>query len=151
MNARRARLLRAVLALALLACEGGAASPVARPDAWLTIRGTRVALEIADTPAKQRLGLGRRDALPWGHGMLFVYDEPGFPGFWMKEMRFDIDIVWIRGDRIVDISHQVPHVPGGNGPTVAPRELTDRVLEVPAGFAAANGWRIGHKVDFEGP
>ena len=117
----------------------------------MTIRGTRIALEIAATPADQRLGLGQRDSLPWNHGMLFVYDEPGVPRFWMKDMRFDIDIVWIRGDRIVDISHRVPHVPGGKGPTVAPRELTDRVLEVPAGCAAANGWRIGHRAILERP
>jgi len=119
------------------------------PDGWITIRGQRVALELAVTPAEQQLGLGRRDALPWDRGMLFLYREPGFPRFWMKDMRFDIDIVWIRDDRVVDISHGVPHVPGGNGPIVAPIELTDKVLEVNAGYAAAHGWRPGQRVALE--
>jgi uncharacterized membrane protein (UPF0127 family) len=140
------------LVLALLTgCERAipAAPEGPRPDGWATIRGQRVALELAITPAEQRLGLGRRDALPWDHGMLFLYTQPAFHRFWMKDMRFDIDIVWIRGDRIVDISHRVPHVPGGNGPTVAPAELADKVLEVNAGYASAHGWRPGHRVELE--
>jgi uncharacterized membrane protein (UPF0127 family) len=139
------------MALALAACEGPASEPTGgpEPDGWMTINGARVAVEIVRTPAEQRLGLGGRDALAWNHGMLFPYDEPGFPGFWMRGMRFDIDIVWIRGDHVVDISHGVRHVPGENGPTVRPRELTDKVLEVPAGYAAAHGWRIGHKATLQ--
>lgn len=140
---------RPLLALAfalLAACDGDVA---AAPDAWVTIRGQRVAAEIARTPAEQRLGLGERDELPWNAGMLFQYRRAGFYAFWMKGMRFDIDIVWIRDDRIIDISHRVPHVPGGNGPTVAPRELADRVLEVNAGYAASHGWRVGQKVRLE--
>ena len=123
----------------------------ADPGPSVTISGDRVRVEIARTPQEQSLGLGERDSLAWGHGMLFLYDAPGFPRFWMKGMRFDIDIVWILGDRIVEISHQVPHVPGKNGPTVIPRSLTDKVLEVPAGFASAHRWRKGQRVAFEIP
>ena len=140
-----------VLALFVLACNrlepAGATSP--QPDGWITIAGQRVALELARTPEEQTLGLGRRDALAWNRGMLFTYEEAGFPRFWMKDMRFDIDIIWIRGDRIVDIDHRVPHVPGENGPVVAPRSLTDRVLEVPAGYAQAHGWRQNQRVEIE--
>lgn len=135
----------------LLACEqsGAQSAGVAQPEGWATIRGQRIALELAITQEEQILGLGRRDALAWGHGMLFLYAEPQFHRFWMKDMRFDIDIVWIRGDRIVDISHGVRHVPGGTGDQVAPRELADKVLEVPVGYAAAQAWRPGHRVEVE--
>jgi uncharacterized membrane protein (UPF0127 family) len=119
------------------------------PDGFVTIGGQRIAVDLAVTPAEQQLGLGQRDALPWDHGMLFLYEEPAFHRFWMKGMRFDIDIVWIRGERIVDVSHRVPHVPGGNGPIVAPAELADKVLEVNAGYAAAHGWRPGQRVRLE--
>jgi hypothetical protein len=81
--------------------------------------------------------------------MLFVYDQPGFYSFWMRGMRFDIDIVWIRAGRIVDIAHGVRHVPGENGPTVRPAELVDRVLEMPAGYAQTHGWRVGSHVEVE--
>jgi uncharacterized membrane protein (UPF0127 family) len=134
-----------------LACGPANGRNDEQPDAWMTIGSQRVALELALTRDQQAIGLGRRDSLDWDHGMLFSYDQPGFHRFWMKDMRFDIDIVWIRGDRVVDISHRVPHVPGGNGPTVRPRELADRVLEVPAGYAQAHGWHAGQLTLFEQP
>jgi len=127
---------------AALACE---AQPPADPSPSIAIRDQTVRLEIARTPDEQAKGLGDRDSLDWGHGMLFEYSEPRFAGFWMKDMRFDIDIVWIREGRIVDFSHRVKHSPEGPGPTIRPRELVDTVLEVPAGFAQANGWRIGDR------
>ena len=118
------------------------------PIPSVTIRNRNVTLEVARTRAEQSRGLGYRDSLEWGHGMLFPYEKAHFPGFWMKGMRFDIDIVWIREGRIVDISHRVPHSPEGPGPTVRPAELTDTVLEVPAGFAQAHGWRRDDRVTF---
>jgi uncharacterized membrane protein (UPF0127 family) len=85
--------------------------------------------------------------------MLFEYDQPGFYSFWMKDMRFDLDLVWIRDGRIVDVHHRVPapgrSAPEGLLPTYRPRELADTILEVPAGFAAAHGWQPGDRVGIE--
>ncbi|MCH7868586.1 MAG: DUF192 domain-containing protein [Myxococcales bacterium] len=130
-----------------IACEAGQTAPLA-PS--ITIRDQWVQLEIARTEAEKAKGLGDRDRLDWGQGMLFEYSAPGFPRFWMKDMRFDIDIVWIRDFRIVDISHRVKHFPEGPGPTIRPRELVDTVLEVPAGFAQAHRWRLGDRVTLSG-
>ena len=153
---RTRRRLAAALgsALVLAACSGGGAPPPdeAEADGWVTIRGERVAIEVVDDPASQRKGLGERDKLDWGRGMLFVYERMGFHRFWMKGMRFPIDIVWIRDGRIVFVSHRVPHEPG-----VPDRELrtyqspeaVDRVLEVPAGYAEAYGWGRGDRVSIE--
>ena len=118
-------------------------------DAWLEIKGRRISVEIADTPEKQALGLGERDSLPWDHGMYFEYDQPAFYAFWMKGMRFSIDIVWLRKGRIVGFETNIPFEQGGNGPTVRPRELIDAVLEVPAGYALASSWQIGDLVRLE--
>jgi len=119
------------------------------PDAWLQIKGQRISVEIADTPKKQAKGLGERDSLAWDHGMYFEYSQPAFYAFWMKGMRFPIDIIWLRDGRIVGFEVNVPFETGGNGPTVRPRELVDAVLEVPAGYSAASGWRIGDPVQLE--
>lgn len=118
-------------------------------EAWIEIKGQRVSLEIADTPRKQEKGLGERDSLPWNHGMYFEYANPGFYSFWMKGMRFSIDIVWLRDGRIVDLDPNVPFEKGGNGPTLRPSVLADSVLEVPAGYAAAHGWQVGDRAFFE--
>jgi len=142
----------ATLALGfILACDASVPATNAEPDAWITIRDARVATEIVRTPEAMARGLGGRDALAWGDGMLFQYTRPGFLRFWMKDMRFAIDIVWIRDGRIVDIAARVPWSPEGPGPTHQPRELADTVLEVAAGMAEAHGWRLGDVVSFEEP
>ena len=150
---RTARRVAIRLALILLAAVGFACaqSDPERPatEGWIEIHGHRVSVEIADRPEEQSLGLGERDSLPWDHGMLFVYDRPDFYAFWMKGMRFSIDILWMREGRIVEIAPNVPFEPGGNGPTLRPRTLADSVLEVPAGYAAARGWRVGDRVKFD--
>jgi len=155
---RALAILLAVGLTGLGALSGTGCSPTVEPrgpvdrgraDAVVTINGQRVEVELAITPEVQTRGLGYRDALAWDDGMLFIYDAPGFHRFWMRGMRFDIDIVWIRAGRIIDISHRVPHVPGENGPTVQPRELADQILEVPAGYAASHAWRIGNRVQVE--
>lgn len=140
------------LGVCLAAVLGAAchpADPESSGDAWLEIRGRRVELEVARTREQQTRGLGYRDELAWDHGMLFPYEKAFFPRFWMKGMRFDIDIVWIRDQRVVDISHRVRHQPPGEPlPTVSPDQLTNTVLEVPAGYAQAHGWQVGDFVRY---
>jgi len=139
-----------LLALAVWSATGCETEDQKPAAPTLSIRDRTVKLEIAQTNAARSRGLGYRESLDWGSGMLFLYDEePGFPAFWMKGMRFDIDIVWLREGRIVDISHRVRHSPEGNGDQVRPRAVTDMVLEVPAGFAQAHGWQAGDRVDLE--
>ena len=137
----------ALLLMVLSACSLGSRE-AATPDAWIEIRGQQIALEVADTARKQEKGLGDRDSLAWHHGMYFEYEQPAFYAFWMKGMRFSIDIVWLRDGRIVDLDANVPFEKGGNGPTLRPSVLADAVLEVPAGYAAANGWQIGDRTTY---
>jgi len=144
----RTALLLGALWLATSACHG-LSDGAPRVDGWVEIHGKRTTVEIAYTPEEQAKGLGERDDLAWGHGMYFPYDRPGFYSFWMKGMRFSIDIVWLRDGRIIDLDPNVPFERGSNGPTLRPSELTDAVLEVPAGYALAQGWRIGDRVKFE--
>jgi len=142
----------ALLTLAFAGCpqsldeNQGATQRGSKVEGFITIGSQKVAIEHADTPEKMSKGLGYRDSLAWGSGMYFSYPQAGLYRFWMKGMRFAIDIVWIRDDRIVDISPDVPFELGGNGPTVQPREAANAVLEVPAGYASAVGWRVGDRV-----
>jgi uncharacterized membrane protein (UPF0127 family) len=142
------------LALLALGCERGegVAPPPAEaaPRARVTIGVHVFDVELADTPERQRRGLSGRASLAPGQGMLFVYDEPEPRGFWMPDMRFDIDIVWIRAGRIVHVESEVPHAVAGAPPVYRPREPADLVLEVAAGTARRLGWRPGAAVRVEG-
>ena len=140
-----------VLALAL-ACERTPPPPSvepAPPRARVTIGVHVVDAELADTPARKQRGLSGRASLPDGQGMLFRYDEPGIQGFWMPDMHFDIDIVWIRAGRIVHVEPDVPHAVAGSLPVYRPSEPADLVLEVAAGTARRLGWRVGDAVQVE--
>ena len=60
-----------------------------------------ITVMIASTSEQQSLGLGGRDSLPANEGMLFPFASPGRYGFWMKDMRFSLDMVWIAPDKSV--------------------------------------------------
>ncbi|MGH7287601.1 MAG: DUF192 domain-containing protein [Myxococcota bacterium] len=150
---KRAAALAFGLLLAL-ACERQAPvaplEPDAAPRARVTIGIHVIDAEIADTLARRQRGLSGRASLPAGQGMLFVYEEPGLHGFWMPDMHFDIDILWIRAGRIVHVESDVPHTASEPLPVYRPREPADVVLELPAGTARRLGFRPGDAVQIEG-
>ncbi len=99
-------------------------------------------LEIADTAEERARGLSGRDALPDDYGLLFIFPEDVTPAFWMKDMRFPIDIVWIAADgRIAGVTAEVS--PETYPETFGPPELVRYVLEMAAGEAARRGYATG--------
>ena len=61
-------------------------------------------VETAAGEKARELGLSRRASLPADAGMWFVMPRPDWHGFWMKDMAFPIDLVWIGPDRtVVDV------------------------------------------------
>ena len=115
----------------------------------VVIGNAEIKVEIADTPEEMQKGLSNRDNLGGNKGMLFVFSEPGQPVFWMKDMRFSIDIIWIQGDEIVDIAPNLPVVAGEFLSTYTPREPANYVLEVNAGFAKEHGIKAGDRVEIK--
>jgi uncharacterized membrane protein (UPF0127 family) len=100
----------------------------------VSIGTTTISVEIADTQAKRTQGLSGRAGLAEGSGMLFVFDWDATWGFWMKEMRFPLDIIWAQSDgTIVTIAHQV--APETYPEIFKPAKPARYVLEVPSGFA----------------
>lgn len=63
----------------------------------ISLRGHRIAVEIASTPETRSRGLGGHQPLAADEGMLFVFSSPEIQTFWMKDMTFPIDIVWLAG------------------------------------------------------
>ena len=100
-------------------------------------------VELAITDAQKEKGLGYRDSLAPNHGMLFPYDHPEKYSFWMKGMRFPIDILWIRDSKIIDISKNVPIATSSVLPIYSPQEPANQVLEVNAGVSDKDGIKIG--------
>lgn len=112
----------------------------------IKINNVSIEVELAKTPEQQTRGLSGKATLPENQGMLFLYDKPGFYSFWMKDMQFPIDIVWIGADqKIVDISKNKS--PESFPKTFQPQQPAQYVLEVNAGFADRNNITIGDTAD----
>lgn len=110
-------------------------------------KNVTVRVSVADTHATREKGLSGRAPLASDEGMLFIFEQEDRYAFWMKDMRFAIDIIWIKDGAIADITTDVaPSPPGADLPLFFPRVPVDTVLEVPAGFAKAHGLRTGMTV-----
>lgn len=100
----------------------------------IKINDTSIEVEIVDTPETREKGLSGREMLPEGTGMLFIFDSPAPYGFWMKNMNFPIDIVWIDEKyHVVGIEREV--LPSTFPQTFYPNQPVKYVLELPAGSA----------------
>ncbi len=104
-------------------------------------------VELAVTPSEKERGLGYRDNLEAGHGMLFPYDRKDQYSFWMKGMRFPIDILWMDERTVVDITANVPVTISEPLPVYQPKVPVDKVLELPAGTAQRAGIAIGDTME----
>ena len=58
-------------------------------------------LEIAATDATRQRGLMKRDSMAADHGMIFVFAKDQHNGFWMKNTRIPLDIIFIDGNGVV--------------------------------------------------
>lgn len=112
----------------------------------VTIDSKTIKVQVADKIPQILQGLSGRQSLAVDQGMLFVFPKSGIYDFWMKEMRFTLDIIWISQDQIVDLWQNAPLPQGENIPRYRPKEAAQYVLEVNAGVAVQNQWKIGDKV-----
>ncbi len=105
---------------------------------------TCVDAQLVSTPQDMARGLSGHAPLADRQGMLFVFDDASTHGFWMKEMLFDLDIVWIdEQSNIVHIEHDLKPCTAAGCPVYSPNLPSHYVLEVPAGFCAKHRWAIG--------
>ena len=111
------------------------------------IAGQNIKVDLALTETAREQGLSGRRSMAEGTGMLFVFDRPDKYLFWMKNMYFSIDIIWISEDM------RVVYIKKGARPdlfleTYEPEENAKYVLEVVAGFSDKNNLKVGDKVEF---
>ncbi len=140
------RLIVALVALSLLAV-GTLAFGIQRSrdvDRAHTVSiGTgSVFVTLAETQEERQRGLSGHLGLAENEGMLFVFQKEGTYSFWMKDMRFPIDIVWISN------AAAVVHIEKNVSPSSYPQTYSSQaparfVLELPAGFTDAHNVRIG--------
>lgn len=126
-------------------------NPHLKKQATAEIGGEMFFLDIARTPSEQARGLGGRESVPSNGGMLFIFDSPGHPSFWMKGMMVPIDIIWLNGDMVVLTKENAEPPPDASDSytkleVYAPPDLADKVIEVAAGTVKRLDVRAGQKI-----
>ncbi len=112
----------------------------------LRIGNTNIQVEIVDSAAEIEQGLSIREKLGKNEGMYFVLSKKQIVEFWMKDMRFPLDIIWIAEGKIVGFVENAP-IPSGNTiPTFTSPQPITHVLEVNAGFVKQRSIKKGDEV-----
>lgn len=117
----------------------------------INIGGIEVKVDVAKTPKEKAKGLSGKSGLDENEGMLFVFEEDTYNSFWMKDMNFAIDIIWINDSKVTYISRSVPPpepgTPDNELKLYSPSGPYDTVLEVNAGFSDRHNINIGDEID----
>jgi len=104
-------------------------------------------VEIADSEEERRTGLSNKDSIEEDEGMLFTFQEEEFPGFWMKDMNFSIDIIWISSDmKIIGIERNIQPCGQDSCLIFYPQEKIKYVLEINSGMSERYGFEEGDSV-----
>ncbi|MDO8529350.1 MAG: DUF192 domain-containing protein [bacterium] len=101
-------------------------------------------VEIINSQKKLEEGLSGRKIICANCGMLFEFGNIGQHSFWMKGMKFDLDILWILKGEIVYIAKNTSY---SSKETITPRVESDKVLEINAGMADKLGVKIGDRLE----
>ncbi len=113
----------------------------------ISISNKDIDVEVVYTDEDRMKGLMGRESLESGHGMLFIFDSEEYRSFWMKNMKFAIDIIFIdRHGFIVDIKNDCQPCSDDDCPSYNSSRRAMYVLEVKSGFAMENNIKDGDRV-----
>lgn len=113
----------------------------------IRVGGQTLEVALAISQSTKQKGLSGWKSLGLNEGMLFVFDKPDEYSFWMKDMNFPIDIIWIAEDlRIVHIKRDAR--PESYPEAYTSPQKARYVLEVASGFSEKNNLETGDSVEF---
>lgn len=119
---------------------------IVRKNVEVTFQGGKINAMVANTKESREEGLSGRSDLSDGKGMLFDFGFPGKFGFWMRDMLFPIDIIWINSNGIiVDIVENA--LPEDYPKTYINKAPASYVLEIGANKSREYGLFLGSKVN----
>jgi len=106
-------------------------------------------IEVSDDALSKAKGLSGRENLGENCGMIFLFSEEARHTFWMKDMNFPLDIIYVRENEIVEIFKNVPIFDEAEEITeIFPEQKADKVIELKAGFSDLHNLKIKDKIEF---
>ncbi len=117
-------------------------------NATAQIGDSKINLIIADSDDERVKGLSGRNNLAKNQGMLFVFDKKDTYGFWMKNMKFPLDIIYIDDSTVVDLVVNAKPASDSSLVIFKPEKPVNYVLELNAGDAKKYNIKKGTKITF---
>lgn len=119
---------------------------IVRRNVEITFPNGKINAMVVDTKESREEGLSGRSGLSDGKGMLFDFGISGQFGFWMKDMLFPIDMIWINSNGIiVDIVENA--LPEDYPKTYINKAPASYVLEIGANKSREYGLFLGSKLN----
>lgn len=121
-------------------------------DHAITVGENKINVQVVENLSDKQMGLSFRKSLAEDSGMLFDFtnDPVKKPGFWMKDMNFALDLVWIKDGKIIAIDSNVknplPNTLDVNLKLYSPPSEIDYVLEVNGGWCERHNVKTGTEV-----
>ena len=126
----------------------GTLSSCATGSPSVTLNGETFTVEIAESLEEQSRGLMFRDELPEGHGMLFTYRVPQAQSFWMKNVKFPIDILFFDGEQeLINVAARARPCRREPCRSYRSERPAQYVLELNAGVAESLGVEPGDRLE----
>ena len=140
-----------LVSLAALSCGVFSKSPPSHLDSVVVLtksggESLTVHAEIVDTPVARSRGLMYRRELPEGTGMLFLFPRESRTAFWMKNTLISLDLIFVKDDRIVSLIQNAEPL---NEKLLQPDAGYTMTLEVPGGYAARHGLKVGDRFEWK--
>jgi hypothetical protein len=151
-------------ALGLLLLASGCAKPVKTSLACtvpyntpVTVGSTELCTQVVSSTENMQKGLSGKSSMEDSQGMIFDFTGFGsktIPSFWMKDMQFDLDLIWIKDKKIIAITKNVPapkdqtQKQESNLTNYSPPSPVSYVLEVNSGWSEKNNLTVGDQVTF---
>ncbi|PIR80195.1 MAG: hypothetical protein COU25_01210 [Candidatus Levybacteria bacterium CG10_big_fil_rev_8_21_14_0_10_35_13] len=112
------------------------------------IKGKEFNAEIANSAEDKQTGLAKYNKINDNFMMVFPFNKKGYYTFWMKDMKFSIDIIYVADNKVVDIFKNVPFPKkeSENLPRYTSSLPADTVLEINAGLFDKYGFKIGDSI-----
>lgn len=145
------KLLSILAVVGLLACQEQPDTNTTLPPLHtiqMTVGGITVEVEVAMSAQEQAQGLMYRESMPEDHGMLFVYSQPRYMSFWMKNTTIPLSIAYIREDGVIgNIEKMAPHT-GDIDPSehYTSRYKSKYALEMNQGWFEQNNIKEGDSI-----
>ena len=117
----------------------------------VSVDGFNMTADLALTSEQREKGLSVKDKLRENEAMLFVFEESAKHSFWMKDMKFPIDIMWLDSDgKVVHVEKRLePCISVFTCTSYSPSRDSQFVLETVAGFTQRHNVSVGTDIDFE--